>query len=508
MDVTIDKNKALIIGEQIALQKLLEQTNGLIYQFQYFPDTNIYCFPFASKGIWNVYEITADQVKHDATPALNRLHHDDVIPVYEVMQQSMKTLKSWDHDFRVILPSKGERWLRGHGQPEKLDDGSYLWNGFINDITDQKKAALDLIESRQRWKFAIEGSQEGVWDWSLKTNKTFYSHESVAMLGYEPHEFGNTAEAWDSRVHPDDIEAYHNDIKRHFEGETPYYFNEHRVKCKDGKYKWILDRGKVIERDAIGAAIRVIGTHADITLQKEKEERARKTIDIIAEQNGRLLNFAHIVSHNLRSHSANFEMVLDLVDDTNDVDEKLKMVDHLKKVSEALSDTITHLNEIVLVQTGVNNELKKLNLSKYIEKTKDVLKGEIDKKAATVINKVPTEVFIDYNPAYLESILLNLISNGLKYKHPDRRPEIILEVVYNEQQLVLRISDNGLGIDLNKHGKNLFGMYKTFHGNEDAKGIGLFITKNQVETMGGNIKVESEVNVGTSLEIGFNQDCS
>jgi signal transduction histidine kinase len=110
---------------------------------------------------------------------------------------------------------------------------------------------------------------------------------------------------------------------------------------------------------------------------------------------------------------------------------------------------------------------------------------------------------VNYKKAYLESILLNFVTNGIKYRHPDRLPLIRLRAYRDAGQAILEIEDNGIGIDLANHGDKLFGMYKTFHGNADAKGIGLYITKNQVEEMGGSIQVESRVGEGTKFIIAL-----
>ncbi|NER18996.1 PAS domain-containing sensor histidine kinase [Spongiivirga citrea] len=504
MSLAIKDTRGPFVEGQSAMQKAFKDVGGLIFQFQYFPDKKHSCFPFASAGLISILDLTPDQIKQDATPVFERLHPDDEKTFYKVIKKSMETLESWDYDYRVVLPRQGLKWLRGHGRPEKLSDGSYLWNGCMMDITDRKLIEVDLYESKQRLQLAMESTKDGLWDWNVKTDKVFYSNESKALLGYQPDELKNTSDDWNSKVHPEDRASYYDDMHNHFDGKTPYYFNEHRILCKDGHYKWILDRGKVIEWDSSGNPLRVIGTHSDISLQKQRELEARTKIDIIEDQNNRLTNFAHIVSHNLRSHSGNFEMLLDLVDEADSSEEKLEMVNHLKKVSESLSETIAHLNKVVSIQTNLNKGLEKISLSNCIVNTVSVLKGEIDKKNAIITNKVSSEIFVDHNPAYLESILLNLISNGLKYKHADRNPEIILETIYENGKLSLKVSDNGIGIDLKKHGKNLFGMYKTFHGNNDAKGIGLFITKNQIESLGGTIAVESEVNVGTSFKITFN----
>jgi signal transduction histidine kinase len=106
-------------------------------------------------------------------------------------------------------------------------------------------------------------------------------------------------------------------------------------------------------------------------------------------------------------------------------------------------------------------------------------------------------------PAYLESILLNLVTNGIKYKHPKRVPHIIIKTFFEGNHTCLVISDNGLGIDLDQYGSRLFKMNETFHNNADARGIGLYITKNQIEKMGGCIEVKSEVDKGTTFKIKF-----
>ena len=103
--------------------------------------------------------------------------------------------------------------------------------------------------------------------------------------------------------------------------------------------------------------------------------------------------------------------------------------------------------------------------------------------------------------SYYIGIFLNLISNAIRYCHPDRKPEITIDFYTEKDKKVLQISDNGIGIDLNKNGDKIFGMYKTFSTNSDSKGIGLFITKNQIDAMGGSIYVESEPNIGTTFKI-------
>ena len=140
------------------------------------------------------------------------------------------------------------------------------------DITERKKIKKQLADSELRWKFAIEGNKDGLWDWNLKTNEVYFSTRWKKMLGFKEDEISNSLEEWEKRVHPDDKDNVYMDIDAHLKGKTEYYKNEHRVLCKDGTYKWILDRGVVISRDEENNPLRMIGTHTDISERKKAEE--------------------------------------------------------------------------------------------------------------------------------------------------------------------------------------------------------------------------------------------
>ncbi|MBW4890918.1 PAS domain S-box protein [Mucilaginibacter sp. HMF5004] len=352
------------------LTKLSEQIPGVIYQFQASPDGR-YFLPFVSNAIIDLYDLTAEDIRYDATPVFERVHPDDLEAFSTSIIKSFETLEKWEQEFRINVPGADTKWVHGASRPERLEDGSVLWHGFI----------------------------------------------------------------------------------------------------------------------------------ADVTEQKQKEQQLRHTYDLITEQNSRLVNFAYIISHNLRTHSGNFEMLVKLIEDTHDEDEKAELMQHLKKVSEMLSETIMHLNEVVSVQTSINQQLTTIDLFEYIEKAIEVLTIKTNDKEVIIKNHVPEGFELEYNAAYIESIIFNFLSNGIKYRHPERQTVINVSVYQENDHIILEFADNGLGIDMEKNREKLFGMYRTFHHNADAKGIGLFITKSQVEAMGGKIDVTSEVNKGTSFKI-------
>lgn len=143
-----------------------------------------------------------------------------------------------------------------------------------------------LKESEERLQFALEGSNEGIWDWNVQTGEVFFSKQWKEMLGFQEHEISNHLDEWSKRVHPDDMNSVMIAIEKHFSGKTPFYVYEHRVQCKDGTYKWILDRGKIVSRTEDGKPLRMVGTHADITEQKRLQETLygeRKRFQTIAD---------------------------------------------------------------------------------------------------------------------------------------------------------------------------------------------------------------------------------
>jgi PAS domain S-box-containing protein len=269
-----------------------------------------------------------------------------------------------------------------------------------------------------------------------------------------------------------------------------------------GEHHWYYVKfSPVFNKDQLVAGF--IMSMENITERKKNEIELNKSLNLVTEQNKRLLNFSYIVSHNLRSHASNMISILNFLEKEKSEKEKEGLMIHLKKVSQLLNETLFNLNEVVSIQKNLNTTLERLNLSDYIHQAASILNKEITSKQVIVNNDVPTDVYINYNPAYLESILLNFLSNAIKYASPERVPVINFTTSKKNNTLELIISDNGIGIDINKYHDRIFGMYKTFHGNKDARGIGLFITKNQIDAMGGKIEIFSEVNVGTSFRITF-----
>lgn len=486
-------------------RKLFAEMPDLLFQFIIDKD-NKYSFPLISKSIDDIFELTISEFTNDIIFIIyERIFPQDRDMFFQSLVKARKEIKPWEMEFRAVLPKKGLRWFKISAKTESIPDECVSFCGHVSDITDLKDKEEKLRISEERFQFALDASTAGIWDWDMVTNNVFYSSLSLKILELDSTDIFDDPERWDKIVHPDDLPKYYSDIQEHFDNKIPYYENYHRVMTSTGNYKWILDRGKVIKRDENGKPLRVIGTHTDVSLQKEKELELLKTMKLYSDQNSRLLNFSHIVSHNLNTQAGNIKSILDFIDADVDKQTINEMLLHLRTVSNDLNETISNLTQIVKTQSNINIAVAPLKLYEYIEKTISTIKRYDKQTNVSIINNVPKYLKINFNPAYLESVLLNFTTNAIKYAHPDRDPVIVFDFgIEPEGYKSLKITDNGLGIDLAVYGDLLFGMYKTFHKHEEARGIGLYITRNQIEAMKGSVSVESEVGAGTSFKIVFN----
>ncbi|MDA3924923.1 MAG: PocR ligand-binding domain-containing protein [Kiritimatiellae bacterium] len=145
------------------------------------------------------------------------------------------------------------------------------------ELARQKKEETRLRTSEERWKFALEGAGDGVWDMEIPTKTVRFSKRWKEILGYAESEIANLFKEWEKIVHPDDLAGALANFQNYLADRTPIYVNEFRMRCKDGSYKWILSRGMVVSRDAAGQPLRMVGTHSDITERKQTEEALRQS---------------------------------------------------------------------------------------------------------------------------------------------------------------------------------------------------------------------------------------
>jgi PAS domain S-box-containing protein len=205
------------------------------------------------------------------------VHSEDLPDLQKILFEMIRTReRDKTAEYRMRKADGTVLWVLSRFSTYSQPDGRITAFGTTSDITERKRSEDALQESEARWQFALEGAVDGLWDWNVVTNRVFFSSQWKAMLGYEEHEIEDSLVEWEKRLHPDDRELCYADLQKHFCGETHIYRSEHRILCKDGTYKWILDRGKVIEWTDDGKPLRVIGTHSDITERKHAEEALRQ----------------------------------------------------------------------------------------------------------------------------------------------------------------------------------------------------------------------------------------
>ena len=409
----------------------------------------------------------------------------------------------WSEKLQLVTASGKEIWVKAAGKP-LFQEGVYSGLiGTFQDITDYVVSETKTKESENLLRTVIDSLPLNVYIKDLESRKILVNKSECDYLGVDdPKELlgKNDFDLYDEKIarisRDEDLEV--------MGFQRPILARETTSIKKDGSTTTFLTSKIPLYGDN-NKPYGLLGISLDISDLKQKEEELRDLINVTSLQNKKLVNFAHIVSHNLRSHTANFSMLLDFLVREQDEEEKGNIIQMLTHASDGLLETLENLNEVVAISTNTNIEKKPVNLCKKIEAVEKSLAGFLQTNRADIINEIPKDTILKVIPSYMESILMNFITNAVKYKHPNRDPVIRLSISKNDKHTILSIEDNGMGIDLNKYGDKLFGMYKTFHDNPDARGIGLYITKNQIEAMNGKVNACSEVGEGTSFKIYFDE---
>ncbi|TGM52396.1 PAS domain-containing sensor histidine kinase [Leptospira vanthielii] len=339
---------------------------------------------------------------------------------------------------------------------------------------------------------------------------TEFNHGAEWMLGYSSEELigkhspklfhieseiENKAkllnEEYNSKIEGFDILIYNAKIGKPNALEWTY-------KRKDGStFPVLLSVTPVRQNEKISG---YLGVAVDISELKKAEAEIQSLLDITNEQNHRLKNFTNIVSHNLRSHSFGISGMMEILQNSYPSYFQNEMMQLLFGATENLKRTIEDLTAVIKVNLAQEN-YESIDIGQVVQKNIESLALQILESELKIEVNLPIQFLVRGIPAYLDSIVLNLITNAIKYKTNGRNSFLKISGSYTNQLIKIQFEDNGQGIDLKKHGDKLFGMYKTFHENKEARGVGLFISKNQIETMGGKIEVESTVGVGTKFTV-------
>lgn len=259
------------------LSRLAANTPGMLYQFRQYPDGRS-CFPYSTAGIEDMYGLTPEAVRESAAPVFAGLHPDDLAEVAQSIRHSAETLSVWECEYRYRHPAKGERWLQGRATPERLMDGSTLWNGYIYDITERKLQQLALEDTKLRLELAMEASDTGMWRWDLRSDKVEWSARAFRQLGYPPDAFTLDIAVFTEQLHPEDrarvLDEATDSIARDNAFSTAF-----RLRSAHGEWVWVESRGRVVEWDEDGRPAVMLGTHTNITQLKSAEAKFRNLFE-------------------------------------------------------------------------------------------------------------------------------------------------------------------------------------------------------------------------------------
>ena len=437
------------------------------------------------------------------------VHPDDIGLVLQNLEDHFRGLEDkFECEFRfkhksgswIWISSKGKVFSRGKkGKPSRM-------YGLHQDVTVKRQKENEILYREKLLETLYSLSPIGIALNDIETGAFSEANQKlVEPTGYTMEEF--TKLTFQDLTPPDYVKEDLEQItKLHKQGYYGPYEKEYIR--KDGSRYPVLLNG-ILAEDVHGKKV-IWSFIEDISERKKTEEikeeslkKVQKLLSITESQNDRLKNFAHIVSHNLRSHSSGISLLLTFLQEANIKLNDEESFKHLLNASANLESTIRDLNEVVEVNLSDQENFQLINLKNVVHKMLQSTHAQRDRNHVQAEIEIPENIEIFGFKAYLESIILNFITNGIKYSSPERDSIISLKAKKDVlgKRVVIEISDNGLGIDLQLHRDKIFKMYKTFHEHADARGIGLFLTKNQIEAMDGSIEVESEVNVGTKFTI-------
>jgi PAS domain S-box-containing protein len=389
------------------------------------------------------------------------------------------------------------------------DNKPYQYVAIRSDITDRKKGEEEIKKTLKEisdYRYALDESaiiaitdQKGIIthvnDNFCKISK-YSSKELIGQdhriinSGHHPNEF--IKELWTTIANG---KVWKGEIKN---------------KAKDGTVYWV-DTTIVPFLNSIGKPYQYVAIRSDITERKKVEDQIKKsnekTIEyahILEQKNVQLIDFCNIVSHNLRAPLINISMLVDYIEQSSNEAEQREVIGKIKPVVNHLMEVFNELVESIQIKEDIDIESDQVILKDCVEKILIGFETQIKEYGADIqLNFDKTEI-IYFPQKYIESIITNLISNALKYKSPNRKPIIIIKTKKEvNNSMLLSVTDNGLGIDLVLHKDQIFKIRKTFHIHPDAKGLGLFMTKTQVEAKDGKIWVESEPEKGSTFFIEF-----
>ncbi len=395
---------------------------------------------------------------------------------------------------------------------------------LLQDIANREQVEDQLRSSEERWKFALEGSGQGVWDWDVGSGKITLSEQWKGMLGYAQDDIGDHFSEWETRLHPDDKSRALDALHAHIDGHGAYSV-ELRLKCKNGDWKWVLDRGMVVRRDPQGKPLRMIGTIADISEIKKIENTLRETNETLEQRvkerthelelsrqqadvaNQAKSQFLANMSHDIRTPMSSIIGMVTLALRTS-LNEKQR--DYLQKIEQAAQNLLGILNDILdisKIEAGkLTFEAVETNLSGLMDHiySQHVIAAHQKNLAFSYQIDPQLTMPLLLDPLRLGQVLTNLVGNAIKFT-PSGAVTFRANLLDCSQDAYLvrfEVRDSGIGLSSEEISR-LFEPFEqadtTTSRRFGGTGLGLAICKQLVTLMGGKIGAQGEPDVGSTF---------
>ena len=458
-----------------------------------------------NKGIQGVFGYKKEDIGKTSKWWFDRVHPEDSIRVsvklYNFLEEKVE---KWQDEYRFACADGTYKYVFDRGFLVKDADGKPIrMIGAMQDVTRQKEEEqrLKLLETVvTQTKDAViiteaEKSKKGSIPKIVFVNPAFSEmtgYRSKEVVGKSPAIFmGRKALATEiARL----SEALKN--KKEYKFETL----NHK---KSGEEYWV-NFSMIPITNKEGEHSHWISIQRDITEEKKQEKEKEQLIRELTQNNKDLKQFSYITSHNLRAPLSNLTGLLHLMEDIPvDNPELREILNGFSKSTHLLNETINDLVRVVIIKDNPSIQKEEVLIKDVFENVFNQLSFMISVHKPIIKIELEKVSIININKAYLESILLNLLTNAIKYRATTRQLKINISSKQVGNDIVLTFRDNGIGIDLERNGDKIFGLYQRFHNYPDSKGLGLYLVKSQVESMGGNITVQSEVNKGTTFTLTF-----
>lgn len=428
------------------------------------------------------------------------LHPEDLPIIQRGIQKHIEKQLVYSEEIRMKLKDGTYEWFNLSGKAE-INDANQLVSmaGSLININKRKSAEITLKQNEYLLSEASKITQTGIWEIDFITSQLLWSEEVYHIhelpLSHTP-KFDEALSFYPepSKSIIEQSLEYTKTTQENFEEELLF------TTAKNNTI-WVKVKGYALTNQ-LGETTGLRGVIQNIDHLKTREIKLENANIELNDRNNLLENFNHIISHNLKSHSGNIVMLIELFQTEKDEAIKAEILANLMDVGAGLEQTVNHLNQVLHIKSQ-KHELAPTLLSKSIQYAKQSLNNDL-KNTNTIVNcNFPNDLTINAIEPYLDSICLNLISNAVKYKQPNKNPIITISASQTKDNITISFADNGLGMNLQQVNGKLFGMYKTFHKNSNAEGVGLFMVKNQMNAMHGSIDVESEINVGSNFTLSF-----